>query len=92
MTLADRARIKQASCTVSRHLVVVLSDSLRASTYVRHESERRELRPALTHSFKERVMQKTMVIVEIRAAEGGAKQLVDEQLKIYGRLGGRRSL
>jgi protein subunit release factor A len=34
------------------------------------------------------------VIVEIRAAEGGddAKQLVLEQLKIYSRLCGRRSL
>jgi len=34
------------------------------------------------------------VIVEIRAAEGGddAKLLVEEQLQIYVRLGGRRSL
>ena len=34
------------------------------------------------------------VIVEIRAAEGGAdaKLLVSEQLKIYVRLAGRRSL
>ena len=34
------------------------------------------------------------VIVEIRAAEGGAdaKLLVEEQLAIYVRLGGRRSL
>ncbi len=36
----------------------------------------------------------SVVIVEIRAAEGGAdaKQLVEEQLAIYARLGGRRSL
>jgi len=35
-----------------------------------------------------------VVIVEIRAAEGGAdaKLLVEDQLKIYLRLGGRRSL
>jgi len=35
-----------------------------------------------------------VVIVEIRAAEGGAdaKLLVEEQLAIYTRLGGRRSL
>jgi protein subunit release factor A len=34
------------------------------------------------------------VIIEIRAAEGGAdaKLLVEEQLAIYVRLGGRRSL
>lgn len=34
------------------------------------------------------------VIVEIRAAEGGvdAKSLVEEQLAIYVKLGGRRSL
>jgi len=34
------------------------------------------------------------VVVEIRAAEGGAdaKLLVEEQLAIYKRLGGRRSL
>jgi protein subunit release factor A len=34
------------------------------------------------------------VIVEIRAAEGGAdsKLLVEDQLAIYQRLGGRRSL
>jgi protein subunit release factor A len=36
----------------------------------------------------------SVVIVEIRAAEGGAdaKQLVEEQLAIYERLGGRRCL
>lgn len=36
----------------------------------------------------------SVVIVEIRAAEGGAdaKQLVEDQLAIYVRLGGRRSL
>jgi hypothetical protein len=35
-----------------------------------------------------------IVIVEIRAAEGGAdaKQLVEEQVAIYGRLGTRRRL
>lgn len=35
-----------------------------------------------------------VVIVEIRAAEGGAdaKLLVNDQLAIYARLGGRRSL
>lgn len=39
-------------------------------------------------------MSKETVIVEIRAAEGGAdaKQLVEEQVAIYVRLGGRRSL
>jgi protein subunit release factor A len=39
-------------------------------------------------------MSKETVIVEIRAAEGGAdaKQLVEEQVAIYARLGGRRSL
>lgn len=36
----------------------------------------------------------SVVIVEIRAAEGGAdaKLLVEDQLAIYARLGGRRSL
>jgi protein subunit release factor A len=35
-----------------------------------------------------------IVIVEIRAAEGGAdaKQLVEEQIGIYARLGARRRL
>jgi hypothetical protein len=39
-------------------------------------------------------MDTSLVIVEIRAAEGGAdaKQLVEEQLAIYTRLGGRRGL
>jgi protein subunit release factor A len=39
-------------------------------------------------------MRTETVIVEIRAAEGGAdaKLLVSEQLAIYVRLGGRRSL
>lgn len=39
-------------------------------------------------------MNTSLVIVEIRAAEGGAdaKLLVEEQLAIYTRLGGRRSL
>ena len=43
---------------------------------------------------EESVMQTETVIVEIRAAEGGAdaKLLVEEQLAIYVRLGGRRSL
>jgi protein subunit release factor A len=36
----------------------------------------------------------SVVIVEVRAAEGGAdaKQLVEDQLAIYVRLAGRRSL
>jgi hypothetical protein len=40
------------------------------------------------------VMNASVVIVEIRAAEGGAdaKLLVEEQLVIYTKLGGRRSL
>jgi protein subunit release factor A len=39
-------------------------------------------------------MDTSLVIVEIRAAEGGAdaKLLVEEQLAIYCKLGGRRSL
>ena len=39
-------------------------------------------------------MDTSLVIVEIRAAEGGAdaKQLVEEQLVIYTRLATRRSL
>jgi protein subunit release factor A len=39
-------------------------------------------------------MSTSLVIVEIRAAEGGAdaKLLVEEQLAIYVKLGGRRSL
>ena len=39
-------------------------------------------------------MSTSVVIVEIRAAEGGAdaKLLVEEQLAIYARLGGRRCL
>ena len=39
-------------------------------------------------------MNNEVVIVEIRAAEGGAdaKLLVEEQVAIYARLGGRRSL
>jgi protein subunit release factor A len=39
-------------------------------------------------------MDTSLVIVEIRAAEGGAdaKLLVEEQLAIYTKLGGRRSL
>lgn len=39
-------------------------------------------------------MDSDLCIVEIRAAEGGAdaKLLVEEQLKIYVRLGGRRGL
>ena len=39
-------------------------------------------------------MNSETVMVEIRAAEGGgdAKQLVEEQVAIYVRLGGRRSL
>ncbi len=39
-------------------------------------------------------MEKSVVMVEIRAAEGGAdaKLLVEEQRAIYERLGGRRSL
>jgi hypothetical protein len=49
-----------------------------------------------TPSFVERrtAMDTSAVIVEIRAAEGGAdaKLLVEEQLAIYVRLGGRRSL
>jgi protein subunit release factor A len=42
----------------------------------------------------ERVMQTETVIVEIRAAEGGAdaKLLVEEQVALYERLGGRRFL
>ena len=39
-------------------------------------------------------MDTSLVIVEIRAAEGGAdaKQLVEEQLAIYGKLATRRRL
>ncbi len=39
-------------------------------------------------------MKNEIVIVEIRAAEGGAdaKLLVEDQRAIYARLGGRRSL
>ena len=39
-------------------------------------------------------METSLVIVEIRAAEGGvdAKQLVEEQLAIYARLADRRRL